>query len=476
MEIDNLENKLVAVLGFGLEGQATTRYLLDHGEQPVLFDHRPWQEWPIDSQNYIKSLGLNFIFGEDCLKELAGFNLAFRSPGIPFLNPDLQKWIQKGLTVTSQTKWFFEQCPASIVGVTGTKGKGTTSALIYEILCAQSKILNLKSAIYLTGNIGKTQPFEILEELSKNDVVIYELSSFQLQDLHKSPHIGVVLMVTSEHLDHHTDTNEYRQAKESIVKFQSANDFAIVNADFEASVKIGELGLGKKLFFSRKDKVGEGCYVEGEKIVFVGTGFSPLNESGRVSTAPTLDLQSLQLRGHHNLENVCAAALASLCLGASMESIETTIKTFRGLEHRLELVVEKEGIQFYNDSFSTTPETAIAAVQAFTEPLVVILGGSEKKSDFSTLAKTLVGAHIRSIILIGPEAPRIKAELAQAGDFRGKIMEGATSMAVIFDQIKQVAMPGDVVLLSPACASFGMFKNYQDRGEQFKAFAKSFGN
>ncbi|MEK7161151.1 MAG: Mur ligase family protein, partial [Patescibacteria group bacterium] len=305
MEIKDLQNKLVAVLGFGLEGEATTKYLLDHGVSPTLFDQKPWDLWPKDAQEKIKLLGINFIFGPDCFKELATFDVAFRSPGVSLYNlsmaipssnfakasSDLRKGEGK-LQITSQTKWFFEHCPAKIIGVTGTKGKGTTASLIYEMFSMSLRVhpkqshelkglprlsdafeaRNDKGLVYLTGNIGKVQPLEFLDNLTADDWVVYELSSFQLQDLQQSPHIGVVLMTTSEHLDYHQDESEYVEAKSAIVKYQTTDDVAIINADYKNSGQIGQLGHGKKLFFSRQTTQGD-CYVENNILVLKNSDF-----------------------------------------------------------------------------------------------------------------------------------------------------------------------------------------------------------
>ena len=457
MNLQDLKDKLVAVLGYGTEGKAVAAYLIKHGIKPVLFDQKPWAEWSAGDQLAIKKLEVNFIFGPDCFKELTGFGVVFRSPGIS--HKKLQAVNYKLSAITSQTKWFFEHCPAKIIGVTGTKGKGTTAALIYEMLGLQSQISNLKSKIHLTGNIGKIQPLEILDNLTADDWVVYELSSFQLQDLTQSPHIGVALMITSEHLDYHQDHKEYVEAKSAITKFQKADDAAVINADFKNSINIGKLGNGKKLYFSRRTEVEKDCYIRDGDIVIARSDFR----------LPTSDLQ---LRGEHNWENIMAAILAARAAGASDDAIKQAIKNFKGLEHRLEFVAERNGVKFYNDSFSTIPETAIAAINSFKEPEILILGGSGKKSDFSELGKTIQDAkNIKAAILIGEEAPRIKQKIHK---FAGQILEGAKSMDEIFVQIKSVAAKGNVVILTPACASFDMFKNYQDRGVQFKNSANQF--
>ncbi|MCL5666680.1 MAG: UDP-N-acetylmuramoyl-L-alanine--D-glutamate ligase [Patescibacteria group bacterium] len=513
MEIKDLKDKLVAVLGFGQEGRSVTEYLIKHGIKPVLFDQKPWEEWSSEEKEYIRSLKINFIFGTGYLQELKGFDVAFRSPGIRLHDiaqaiglPSRSEatglhYTSHNIAITSQTKWFFQHCPAKIIGVTGTKGKGTTASLIYEMLSvslrgaasafskatkqflpldvkiissAHDDIANnapprndTRGGAYLTGNIGKTQPLEILDNLNPDDWVVYELSSFQLQDLKRSPHIGVVLMVTQEHLDYHQNAVEYREAKAPIAKFQSAGDFAVINADYQESLKIGEQGKGQKYYFSREKEVEKGCYVKNGQIIVKGIGESNFQ----------YPISNIQLRGRHNLENICAAAAASALAGVDTNSIKSALQNFKGLEHRLEFVAEKNGIKFYNDSFSTTPETAIAAINSFSEPLVVILGGSSKFADFTDLGRTIAETkNIKALVLTGQEAGRIKEAIFKAGKALPKIMEGAANMKGIFTQALSAAQKGDVVLLSPACASFGMFKNYKDRGEQFKRFAESLQN
>jgi UDP-N-acetylmuramoylalanine--D-glutamate ligase len=490
MEIKDLQEKLVAVLGFGVEGKTTVSYLLKHGVKPTLFDEKPWEEWDEIEKLEIKKLGINFIFGPDAFLELAGFGFVFRSPGISLLKVKGQ--LSKAAILTSQTKWFFEHCPAKIIGVTGTKGKGTTCSLIYEMLNCSAPIyrqlgkqpINGHATLgkpYLTGNIGKIQPLEILDGLTADDWVVYELSSFQLQDLEKSPHIGVVLMVTSEHLDYHHNQQEYLEAKSAITKFQTADDFAVINADFENSVKIGAQGKGEKIYFSRVKSVKEGFFVRDDRVLSSDSNFQ-------------FPISNLQLKGAHNLENVCASVSVGKILNIDNNIIRDALINFKGLEHRLEFVAEKNGIKFYNDSFSTTPETAIAAIQSFDEPEILILGGSSKNSEFTELGKTINGTkNVKAVILIGEEGLKIKLAIdktltpnpssirlrqgyvGQGG--RGetfKILVGAKNMAEIFNQIRTVAEKGDVVLLSPACASFDMFSSYVDRGNQFKQAAANF--
>ncbi len=449
MIISDLTNKTVGIIGVGQEGQAIARYLVLHGLKPTIFDEKEYIDWPEEIRNVIAAHDLNYRAGAEYLSSLSEQDVIFRSPGFRRLHPALVEAEQKGATITSQTKWFFKHCPAKIVGVTGTKGKGTTTALLYEIL---------KSAhtgeVYLTGNIGKQQPLDFLENLTPADVVAYELSSFQLQDLTQSPNIGICLMVTSDHLDHHQSLEEYHQAKTAITAFQTAEDISISNIDYTPSKWIGEQGQGQKLLISAQQPVAHGAKIEGETII--------LNLS---SKQLSIDCTNRLLRGRHNLENIAAASLAAASLGISQEAIQETVEQFKGLEHRLQFVAVKNGVGYYNDSISTVPDTTIAAVNSFAEPVVVIVGGSDKGIPFDGLAKFLTDTEkVKAVITLGQTGAVIKQLLANAGK---PVLGPFSSMTEAVKTAAEQAAAGDVVILSPATASFDMFKNYADRGQQF---------
>jgi UDP-N-acetylmuramoylalanine--D-glutamate ligase len=413
--------------------------------------------------------GFTFEFA----KPLTAFrrcHVLFRSPGVPRMHPAFGEAEAHGVVVTSQTKWFFDHCPARIVGVTGTKGKGTTVSLITRILQtaldqgkAGGQFLSEQTRVFLTGNIGKANPLDVLPLLTADDIVVFELSSFQLQDLTVSPSIGVCLMVTSEHLDHHADLAEYHAAKSAIVSYQKPGDVAIYSEDYPASKSIGQQGRGTKYSFSRYHAVAGGVYMDDATAIL-----NSMPISGR------MDLSKRMLRGDHNYENMCAAIAVGSIFEVPLTVIQEAVTSFPGLEHRLEYVGKFSGVDFYNDSIATTPESSIAAVQAFTERVVIILGGSEKHADFSELGRVLAHAdNIRGIVAVGITAPRIQEALSAAG-YSGPLLLGAKNMQEIFAQVGKLAQVGDVVLLSPACASFDMFANYADRGEQFKIAAKEF--
>jgi len=443
------KGKKIAVVGFGVEGLSSALYLVGKGAEVTVFDQK--QEGMLEKAvlKEAQKLKINFVLGEFYLDRIKGFDLVVRRPGVKL--PLLEKYVPKE-KITSQIKLFFDLCPAEIIGVTGTKGKGTTASLIYETLKKQG------FDAYLGGNIGMA-PFDFLDKLNVHSKVVLELSSFQLLDLQKSPHIAVMLMITSEHLDYHSSIEEYINAKRNLVKHQSEKDFAILNRDYPVTNESDILTSGKVFQVSREQEtVDEGCFVQDGKVML------------RVENQEIeiIDVKEVLLPGKHNWENVCAAVMAAHLAGVSRENIAAVLKTFKGLEHRLELVATVNGARYYDDSFSTTPETAIAAIQAFQEPEVLILGGSSKNSDFSELGQVISKAgNIKAIIGIGIEWERIKEQIAKS-DTPIPVIEGAKEMSTIIAAASKLAVPGDVVLLSPACASFDMFKNYKDRGQQFK--------
>jgi UDP-N-acetylmuramoylalanine--D-glutamate ligase len=426
--MDIFKNKKIAIVGEGIEGQSSCKWLTAKGADVTILDEKQ---------------------GPDYLKDLDSYDLIVRSPGIKIST--LEKFVKRE-KITSQIKIFFDFCPCEIIGVTGTKGKGTTSSLILEMLKQQG------FDAYLGGNIG-LPPFEFLDKLNAQSKVVLELSSFQLIDLKKSPHIAVMLMITSEHLNWHSSIEEYIDAKRNIVRFQNETDFAILNRDYPATNESDIYTSGKVYHVSReREAAAEGSFVKDGK-VWMRT------EIGEV---PVVDVSEILLPGKHNLENVCAAVMASGLVGVSVENMALVLRTFKGLEHRLELIANINGVRYYDDSFSTTPETAIAAIQAFKDPEVLILGGSSKNSDFRELGEVISKSeNVKLIIGIGVEWERIKEQIA-VSDTPIPVIEGAKDMQTIIAAAHKLAVSGDVVLLSPACASFGMFKNYKDRGVQFK--------
>ena len=437
--MDQFKDKKIAVIGEGIEGKSSAEFLKRHGARVEIRDKKQ---------------------GDDYLEDLNRFDFVIRSPGVHINKVRGSKFEVQSSKITSQTKLFFDLSPTkNIIGVTGTKGKGTTSSLIYEMLKADGR------DAYLGGNIG-VPPFDFLEKLNQDSWVVLEISSFQLQDLDKSPHVAVMLMVTSEHLDYHKDITEYIEAKRNILSHQKQGDFAIINRDYLVSNESDVKTEAKVYYISREREVEEGCFALGNQVILRIKG----------NDIPLVDTRELLLRGDHNHENVCAASLVAYLAGVKAGTITQVLKLFKGLEHRLELVNKINDVEYYNDSFSTTPETAIAAIKSFKNPEILILGGSSKNSDFTELGQVIGDAeNIKAIIGIGEEWERMKAQFP-ISNFQFPIIEGATTMEQIVKAASKIAVPGDVVLLSPACASFGMFQNYKDRGNQFKQEVKKLRN
>jgi UDP-N-acetylmuramoylalanine--D-glutamate ligase len=450
MTLDDLKDKKIAILGFGLEGTATFEFLRKHGLGSTILDRadRKAIEEKIGSLD-----GVDLALGDDYLKNLTEFDYIFKTPGVPLFLPEIQAAIKKGVVLTSHLALFLDLCPAKIIGVTGTKGKGTTSTLIHDILKKQGL------DVYLGGNIGLAA-ISFLDQLTPESWVVLELSSFQLQSLEKSPQIAVVLNVTQDHLDYHKTVEEYREAKKNIVRYQAENDFAVINADYESSREFANATKAKIYYFSKEKEV-EGCFIKDGEVIL----------KTAEETFKIVSVKDLLLRGQHNLENVTAACLASYLAGARQKALREAVLAFKGLEHRLELVRDLKGVKFYDDSFSTVPETAIAALKSFEEPIVLIAGGSYKGSDYTELGRVIRSSQVKTIILIGDMAGDIDKAIGR--NFSGEKILHLTRMNQMVEKAFELAHSGDVVLLSPACASFGLFKNYKDRGDQFKTAVRN---
>ena len=448
-----IKDKKIAIIGFGKEGVSAANFLGSEN-QIIIIDQKSKEA--IDNV-FFKSLNIKRFEFFQIQNVPSGLKVDYivRSPGVRPDDNTILNLKKNGAQLTSPTKIFFDLCQSEIIGVTGTKGKGTTVTLIYEMLKTQA------GNVFLAGNIG-TPALEILPKVNKQSIVILELSSFQLIDLKKSPHIAVVLMITSEHLDWHEDTPEYCRAKESIVSFQNANDYAIINQDYPASRNFAQKTKARVYYFSTKEKTN-GTYLSDDLIISEVDGHQKI-----------CSLSHILLPGRHNLQNVLAAVACAKIQKIKTENIIKVLARFKGLIHRLQLVREIEGVKFYNDSFSTIPETTIAAIEAFSQSKILILGGSSKNSDFSLLGQKInQDKSIKAIILVGKEAASIKEAIAKSGGTGAKIIEGVKNMHQIASQAYKEAKAQDVVILSPACASFDMFKNYQDRGMQFIREVKS---
>lgn len=446
-----LENKKIGILGLGAENLSLVKYLLEHNYQNItILDAKVVPELQ-EKLPEVDITKIKTFFGEDYLSHLKGFDVIFRTPGISYLTNEIQAAKNQGTEISSQTKLFFKLCPCPIIGVTGTKGKGTTSTLIYNILKRAGR------DVYLGGNIGNA-PIEFLDQLTPQSLVVLELSSFQLHDLDQSPHIAVILNITSDHLDVHKDNAEYVSAKANIVKHQNATDFACINEDYLTSFEFASLTKGQVFWFSRKKSVDQGVWIKNKEQVI-------WQKNEVIETI--IETKDIFIKGEHNWENIAAASLVAKLCEINTSLIAESIRDFKGLEHRLELIRELDGVKYYNDSFSTNPDTAIAAIKSFDDPIILIAGGSEKNADYDELGQAISQSTVKVLIVIGQTGSRIK-EATQKYKSDLKIIDNCLDLSEVMAVATKESNSGDIVLLSPASASFDWFENYKDRGRKFK--------
>lgn len=445
MTLKNLQNKKIAILGLGTENYWLVKYFLKHklsAEITVCSSGEVRQDERYSELKKVKNIKwLNFANQAGALDS---FDILFRSPGWPILCPAIQHALKsnKKIILTSPMNLFFDLCPTKkIIGVTGTKGKGTTSSLIFAIL-KQAKL-----KVYLGGNIG-VAPFEFLPKLTKADFVILELSSFQLEDLHKSPHIAVFTNFTPEHLapadpnnpNYHRSLADYLRAKLNITLHQKKGDYLVINDQFPIS-NFQKISKSK----------------------------APINIQSRVIYFTKSDWPS-RLVGEHNKENVAAAEVVAQILKIKPEVVAKAVAKFQGLEHRIEFVTERQGVKYFDDSFATTPESTIIALKSFTEPIILLAGGADKGADFKLLAKE-INQRVKYVILFdGLATPRLKQALLKI-KFPANKIKITRTMSDALRLVRLQVKSGDVVLLSTACASFGVFKNYKERGALFQSEA-----
>jgi len=435
-----LAQKKIAILGLGIENQALLKYLLKQKikNSITICDARSVKELGgryTDFKNYKQ---IKWRLKEKSKQKLYDFDLLFRSPGWPIFCPGIQEALKHEAELNSAMNLFLALCPTeNIIGVSGTKGKGTTASLIYQILkTAQRKV-------WLGGNIG-IAPFNFLTKIKQNDWVVLELSSFQLEDLKFSPKYSVITNIYKEHLapadplnpNYHKNYKSYILSKLNINCHQTKTDYSFLNKKFQT------------LFIKYKKYLGAG-----KKIYFNG---SKLNS---------------RLVGNYNQENIGAAVALAKALKISSDIIKKAIAAFSGLEHRLEFVVQKNNITYYDNSFATTPESTIMDLHSFKEPIILLVGGADKGANFKPLAKAIKKRVKFTILLQGTGTKRIRNELIKI-KYGAKNMALVSSMAEAINQAKKLAQPNDIVLLSTACASFGLFKNYKERGNLFKYYVQ----
>ena len=399
----------------------------------------------------LKLYNVKFRLGEDYLKNL-DFDIIFRSPGLKFFSSELVKARSKGSIVTSEMELFFDLCPCKIIGVTGSDGKTTTTTIISEILKQEGK------TVHLGGNIG-TPLLPQIEDIKEHDIAVVELSSFQLISMRKSPDVAVVTNISPNHLDVHRDMTEYIEAKKNIILHQNAFSRAVLNMDNEVTRQFGFSVRGRTLFFSSKGNCENGVYLLDDTIYFSKNG----------NSEPILDVNEIRLPGKHNVENYMAA-ICAVFEEASVDSIKKVAKSFGGVEHRTEYVREINCVKYYNDSIASSPtRTICGTLSLFPQRIILISGGYDKKIPFDTLG-SVIADKVKVLILLGQTANKIREAVINSSKFSPESIKivFAKDMQEAVNIAKENAVSGDIVSLSPACASFDLYENFMERGWHFK--------
>jgi UDP-N-acetylmuramoylalanine--D-glutamate ligase len=434
------------VIGLAREGVDLTRFLVAHGASVVVTDRKPETELA-QAIRQVPQGGVTYRLGRHRVDDLSGIEVVYASPGVPPEHMLLQEARQRGIRSSSLVELFFELCPAPIVGITGSSGKSTTTALIGEMFEAAGR------HVFVGGNIGRPLLGK-LEEMRPSSWVVMELSSFQLEPLQVSPHVALITNVTPNHLDRHPSMEAYWAAKGQILAHQQPDDVAVLNADDLWSQRYHP--LARIIRFSMEGTV-EGAYLAGNKLMLLGE--------------PLLGVDEVPLRGRHNVANVLAAMATAHAAGIDRESMIAAIRRFQGVSHRLQTVTVRDGVTYVDDSIATTPERSIAALLAYDEPLVLIAGGRDKHLPMEDWA-SLIARRVRHVVLLGEMSDLVRAAIKKA-DPTYTAMSQASTMDEAVQQAAQAARSGDVVLLSPGGTSFDMYPDFEHKGLDFERAAKA---
>ncbi len=441
----HLKDRRVLVVGLGRSGVAASRLLVRNNARVTATDRSPWDVLSAEARE-LAALGIKIEAGGHSTGTFLFADLIILSPGVPKDIDPLIRAKENGVKIISEIELAYQLLDAPLIAVTGSNGKSTTTTLVGEILKAKG------DRVFVGGNLG-TPLTEYLLSGGGADCVAAELSSFQLETIEDfRPSVSILLNISPDHLDRYSNMREYTEAKFRIFENQTADDFAVINGDEPWSTEVSKRFRGKMIVFSRRRKVKNGVFAEEGRLVS--------NMNGRHETI--CGIAEIGIKGVHNLENSMAAAAAALLRGCTPEIIARTLRVFPGLEHRLEFVREIGGVKYINDSKGTNVGAVIKSIEGFNEPILLIAGGRDKGSDFSLL-RPLIQEKVKRLILIGEAGEKLRRA---AGDLTTTIHAGSMEEAVHI--ARKEAVKGDVVLLSPACASFDMFKNFEDRGRIFK--------
>ena len=450
MFFKSVKGKKIAFCGIGKSNLPLIYKFIEKGAEVYACDRRDRSQLAPGQAEELESAGAKLILGDGYLNNL-NVDIIFRTPGMNYFLPELTEARKKGIVVTSEMEVFFDLCPCKIFAVTGSDGKTTTTTLIATMLKEQGY------NVHLGGNIG-TPLLPIIEEIGENDIAVAELSSFQLISMRKSPDVSVVTNVAPNHLDVHKTMDEYIDAKKNIFMHQNAFTRTILNADNEITASFADEVRGTLSYFSYNSPVSRGAYLDGDDICVA-------DKNGVVKI---MNKHEIRIPGEHNVENYLAA-ISAVWGYVDVETIVKVAREFGGVEHRIEFVREKDGVKYYNDSIATSPTRTIAGLKAFNQKLIVLAGGYDKHIPFEPLAPYAV-EKIKVLILTGPTADAIEKAIRSDKNFdncgmkilRSESLEQSVKIA------HEIAKEGDIVSLSPACASFDAYPNFEERGNHYK--------
>ena len=474
--LKGLTGKRAAIVGIGVTNVPLIRFLAGHGVRVTACDLK--QEDSLASElRSLAGLDVQYLLGPGYLDALPGFDVVYLSPGVNPGQPEIEAARRAGVAISSEIDLVLRLSAAPTVGITGSSGKTTTTTLTGLILREDARRHHPARQVLVGGNIGAPVIERVLT-CGPDDLIVLELSSFQLKLLEVSPRVAAVLNVTPNHLDVHPGMDDYVWSKENIVRYQSDDDWAVFGADNDVTQLMAERAPGQIMFFSASRPVPRGAFLDGDRLVMRwSAGSGPCGSGGLGAGDIVVAHRSdLKIPGMHNVQNALAAIVVCAAAGADPEAMRDAIAAFSGVEHRLEPAGEVGGVIFINDSIATTPSRTVAALEAMERPIVLIAGGYDKHLPFDEMARLALGK-VHTAALVGVTADKIEQAFEEAAD-RAAVRPPAIIRADTFREAVEAARlasrPGDAVLLSPACASYGLFRNFEERGRTFKQLVSEF--
>ncbi len=446
-----IKDQRFVVLGFARQGSALARWLTAQGAQVTISDMKPAEQLTNEIDG-LKDVEVKYALGGHPIDLLAECDVLCLSGGVPIDLPIVLAAKERSIPLTNDAQLFVEQCPAPITGITGSAGKTTTTTLVGEMS---------KTAQFITwvgGNIGNPLISD-LDKIGPGDKVIMELSSFQLELMTTSPQVAAILNLTPNHLDRHASMDAYIAAKRHILDYQTLEDTAVLGYDDRAVRKLSGMARGYVRFFSREQTIGRGAFVKGDRVVLVQN-----------QEIDVCGLKDIQLRGAHNVLNVLAACAIASAMNIDPEVMAAVIRNFTGVAHRLQLVRERNGVQFYDDSIATAPERLVAGLQAFDEPIVLLAGGRDKHLPWQAAARLIVD-RVKQLIVFGEMADLVQRAVENELRSHSGSLQQIQRVATLEEAVQRAASAarsGDVVLLSPGGTSYDAYKDFADRGDRFQ--------